>query len=281
MRKTKPFNNPLEERLGKDFFATIPKTPGVYFMRSERSEILYVGKATNLRSRVSSYKRAKPGKVGRNIIKLLPQVASITWEEHESEQRAFERELAIIRALVPRYNIADAWEEDYFFVGLRHNKRGEIEFRLTSSEEVQDERFEMHGCYPQRRLLKQGYAALLRLIYAGTRTGAARFSFPAKLARPSPAYRYTLKLEHSLKWKNLISSFLHGQDSRLLHHLMDALLGSDMIPEYARPALQRDLDMLKGFAEACLASRRTLAIESGKVVSHKSLRKAIRDSLEA
>jgi len=280
MRKTKTFHNPLEERLGKDFFATLPKTPGVYFMRSADGEILYVGKATNLRNRVSSYKRAKPGKVGRNIVKLLGYVDSITWEEHESEQRAYERELAIIRALVPRYNIADAWEEDYFFVGLRLNRRNELEFRLTSSEDVQDERFELHGCFPQRRLIKQGYAALLRILYAATCTSNARFSFPAKLARPSPCYRYTLKLEEGQKWKNLISTFLHGEDSKLLSNLMNALLLSSVVPEYARPALQRDFDRLKAFDEACLATRRSLNLKSGEVTSHKSLRRAIRDSLE-
>jgi hypothetical protein len=277
----KTYQNPLGERLGREFFATLPKTPGVYFMRSLSGEILYVGKATNLRSRVGSYRSARPGKVGRNIIKLLERVATITWELQESEQRAYEREREVIRALVPRYNIADAWEEDYFFIGLRHKPSGELEFRLTSSEDAIDEKFELHGCYPQRRLVKQGYSALLRLLFASSRPPTSRFSIPAKLARPAPAYRYGLRLEKSLRWKNLISSFLDGKDTRLLSALMDALLSSESIPEYARPALQRDLETLRDFNIAFLASRRALALEGAKLTTHKHLRQAIRDSLDA
>jgi predicted GIY-YIG superfamily endonuclease len=277
----KTYRNPLTERLGAEFFAKLPRTPGVYFMRSQSGEILYVGKATNLRSRVGSYRSARPGKVGRNIIKLLERVASITWELQESEQRAYEREREVIRALVPRYNIADAWEEDYFFIGLRHKRSGELEFRLTSSEEAIDEKFELHGCYPQRRLVKQGYSALLRLLFACTRTPPTRFQFPAKLSRPAPAYRHTMRLAGSLRWKNLISSFLSGQDTRLLPALVEALLSSEVIPEYARPALQRDLETLRDFNVAFLASRRALALEGGQLTTHKNLRQAIRDSLEA
>jgi len=249
-------------------------------MRSLKGEILYVGKATNLRSRISSYRRAKPGSVGRNIIKLLERVDSITWEEHESEQRAYEREREIIRALVPRYNIRDAWEEEYFFIGLRHTKRGEIEFRLTSSEQAQDERFELHGCYPLRRSVKSAYAALLRLLYAAGRTPGSRFAFPAKLARPAPAYRCTLKIAESLKWKKRISAFLHGEDSHLLSFLVESLLSNDALPEYTRPALQRDLETLKAFDESCLVTRRTLALEAGELTKHRTLRQAIRASLD-
>ncbi|MEO5668922.1 MAG: GIY-YIG nuclease family protein [Bdellovibrionota bacterium] len=278
-RKKTIFCNPLTETLGEDFFATIPKCPGVYFMRTLQGEILYVGKATDLRSRVSSYRSAKPGKVGRNIVKLVQRIEHITWEVHESEEKAYQRERQIIRAIVPRYNIEDAWEEEYFFIGIRHNKRGELEFRLTSSEEDQNERFDLHGCYPQRRSVKQAYASLLRLLYAASRETGSRFSFPAKLARPSPAYRYTLKLAQSLKWKNLVSAFLHGQDAKFLPHLVEALLSNDVIPEYSRPALQRDLETLRVFDEACLASRRALDLQAGEVMSHADLRRAIRESL--
>jgi hypothetical protein len=83
-----------------------------------------------------------------------------------------------------------------------------------------------------------------------------------------------------LRWKNLISNFLDGKDTRLLTALVEALLESDSLPEYARPALQRDLETLRDFNIAFLASRRSLALEGSKLTTHANLRQAIRDSLE-
>jgi hypothetical protein len=62
--------------------------------------------------------------------------------------------------------------------------------------------------------------------------------------------------------------------------LVEAMLESESIPEYARPALQRDLDTLQAFDKSCLESRRDLALPRGGLTSHESLRDAIRASLE-
>jgi excinuclease ABC subunit C len=274
----KKFRNLLAERLSKEFFASLPKGPGVYFMRSGKGEILYVGKASSLRSRVGSYRRVRPGKVGGNIVKLVQRVESITWEEHDSEERAYQREREVIRALVPRYNIADAWEEDYFFIGLQLGRRGELALRLTSFEDARDEGWELHGCYPQRGVTKRGYSALLRLLYAATYSKPARFSFPARLTGRSPCYRYALKTANARRWKDAVSEFLHGRSLELLHRLVATLLTNDL-PAYTRPALQRDLETLKAFADAHLASLASLSLDKGRVTSHELLRRAIKNSL--
>src|SRR5688572_23590710 len=125
--------NPIARRFNLEFFSKIPSEAGVYFMRSRKGEILYVGKAKNLRSRLLSYRYARWGTAGDNILTLLEHVRKIEWEIFNCENQALVRERELIRALIPRYNVADAWEEDYLYIGLRASKAtNELHFKLTS-----------------------------------------------------------------------------------------------------------------------------------------------------
>jgi hypothetical protein len=273
--------NLLKSRFEREFFANIPDKPGVYFMRAADGKILYIGKATSLRKRISSYRNAKPGKVGDNIVKLLGKVEKINWELCATEREAWTRELILIRALVPQYNIENAWREDYFFIGLSRVAKGKFTFHLTSDESRILENVELHGCYPVRRWVKYGYSSLLRLIYAISQENG-RFSFPAKISRPSPCYRYTVKICRPHYWRRRISAFLHGESSRFLHSLVSALLENGNIPEYVRPGLQRDLKSLQSFERTCIQSRnwrRTKGLEQS-FVTHRQLRRRLRESIE-
>ena len=64
-----------------------PAKPGVYLMRSESSEVLYVGKAASLRNRVSSY-FAPSANLPRKIAKMVVRVADYEYIVTESEQEA-------------------------------------------------------------------------------------------------------------------------------------------------------------------------------------------------
>jgi excinuclease UvrABC nuclease subunit len=95
---------PLVERLGKEFFAALPAGPGVYLMCGAQEGVLYVGKARNLRKRLSSYRVANPDRMPRRTIRLLHQVRRIEWDECDSEQMASEREEMLICVLAPKFN---------------------------------------------------------------------------------------------------------------------------------------------------------------------------------
>ena len=103
---------PLVERLGEDFFAMLPTGPGVYLMCGESEGVLYVGKARNLRKRLSSYRVANPERLPRRIVRLLYQVRRIEWDECASEAAASEREELLICVLAPKFNAAGkVWED--------------------------------------------------------------------------------------------------------------------------------------------------------------------------
>ena len=85
-----PDPRPLVERLGRRFFLNAPERPGVYLMRDDQEQILYVGKAKNLRKCLSSYRVANPDRMARRHLRLLRQVVRIELQECADEMAASE-----------------------------------------------------------------------------------------------------------------------------------------------------------------------------------------------
>src|SRR5262245_28040751 len=104
-----PDQRPLVERLGADFFQRVPECPGVYLMRSPADEVLYVGKAKNLRNRLRSYRVANPDRMSRRHLRLLNSVNCIELHQCESEDSALAKESALLRNIRPRFNRAGTW----------------------------------------------------------------------------------------------------------------------------------------------------------------------------
>jgi excinuclease ABC subunit C len=80
-----------------------PKKPGVYGMLDRDDQLIYIGKAKNLRTRLQSYfrKKGRPRKAGR----IIAQARSILWEALPSEFASLLRELELIRRWRPRWNV--------------------------------------------------------------------------------------------------------------------------------------------------------------------------------
>lgn len=81
---------------------SLPEAPGVYFWRDSRGQVLYVGKAINLRARVMSY--FSNARRDRRTRDLVERSRSITCEVTSTELDALFRESALIKQLQPRFN---------------------------------------------------------------------------------------------------------------------------------------------------------------------------------
>lgn len=104
-----PDPRPLVERLGAEFFRQLPEHPGVYLMRDTHDAVIYVGKAKNLRKRLSSYRVANPDRLPRRHLRLLRKVARIELEACADETMALRRESQLLQQLKPRFNRAGTW----------------------------------------------------------------------------------------------------------------------------------------------------------------------------
>ncbi len=92
-------NNPITEQLRQ-----LPTRPGVYLMRDAEGNILYIGKAANLRHRVKSYFSAKE-KLSLKLQRMVARVHDFDFFITASEQEALILELNLIKGHRPRYNV--------------------------------------------------------------------------------------------------------------------------------------------------------------------------------
>lgn len=84
-----------------------PKTPGVYLMKDAEGRVLYVGKAKDLRSRVSSYFQPSADLLstrGPDICRMVDAVVDIDFLECESEVDALLKEARLIKDIQPPHN---------------------------------------------------------------------------------------------------------------------------------------------------------------------------------
>jgi DNA polymerase III subunit epsilon len=88
----------LEQQL-----AELPHLPGVYFFHGKKGEVLYIGKARNLKQRVSSYFYHNIGHTEK-IRRLLRSVHGISWKQTETELSALLTESRLIKQYQPDYN---------------------------------------------------------------------------------------------------------------------------------------------------------------------------------
>ncbi len=95
----------------------LPDRPGVYLMKDARGEVLYVGKAQSLRSRVRSYwqKQAPAGDIHR-IRSVIDRVADVEVTEVDSVSEALLLEANLIKRFKPRFNVRLKDDKSYPYI---------------------------------------------------------------------------------------------------------------------------------------------------------------------
>ena len=97
----------------------LPKTPGVYLMKGERGELLYVGKAVNLRRRVESYfTKAHDSR----IQKLVDLIRRIDYQETDTAIEALILEAELIKKYSPPFNVREQDDKSFLYVVITKEK---------------------------------------------------------------------------------------------------------------------------------------------------------------
>lgn len=92
----------LPPLLAKETLDTLPQKPGVYYFRNSKNEVIYVGKAKNIRQRVMSHLYDKTKKE----VNMCLETSNITFTETGSELIALLLESAEIKNIYPKFNRA-------------------------------------------------------------------------------------------------------------------------------------------------------------------------------
>jgi excinuclease ABC subunit C len=100
-------------------YKKFPETPGVYIMKDAAGHVLYVGKAGNLRRRVSSYFE-RPHDV--RIQTLVNKIARIDFEQKDTALEALIREAELIKTLVPPFNVREKDDKSFLYFEITREK---------------------------------------------------------------------------------------------------------------------------------------------------------------
>jgi excinuclease ABC subunit C len=147
--------NPLEQKINN-----LPTNHGVYLFKDKKGTILYVGKAGNIKHRVSSYFKKPAGKDLKTLA-MLEKVAEIETMVTDTEKEAFILENNLIKAHRPRYNIK--LRDDKNYPCLRLSVEEEFP-TLCIVRRIRKDRSVYFGPFPSATSLKETLKLIRRIF---------------------------------------------------------------------------------------------------------------------
>jgi excinuclease ABC subunit C len=202
------------------FLANLTNEPGVYRMLNAKGEVLYVGKASHLKKRVTSYfnKQAQ----GIKTRALVSQIESIEVSVTRSETEALLLESNLIKSLRPKYNVLMRDDKSYPFIHIASNHIYP-RMELTRAKK-KPQNGEFFGPYPSTSAVRHTLA-MIQKIFKIRNCSDSYFS-----ARSRPCLQYQIKRcsapctgyisENDYKRALLDATrFLQGKSSQILAEL--------------------------------------------------------------
>lgn len=151
-----------------ELYADFPSTPGIYKMFDKKGKIIYVGKAVNLKRRVSSY-FTRPQ--DSRISKLVQDVRRIEIEHANSALEALIIEAARIKEFQPFYNIMEKDDSSFLYVEITNEEFPRVQL-VRGRSPIKGTRY---GPFLQERAIREGLRILRRIIpfatHAAGKTG--------------------------------------------------------------------------------------------------------------
>ncbi|MEM7468415.1 MAG: GIY-YIG nuclease family protein, partial [Pseudomonadota bacterium] len=122
----------------------LPGRPGVYRFSNEQNEVIYVGKAKDLKKRVSSYFNRAAG-VSPKVLAMVKHITDISFTITRNENEAYLLESNLIKDLKPRYNIVLRDDKSYPYIYVETDKQFP---KLTFHRGARNGAGKYYGPYP-------------------------------------------------------------------------------------------------------------------------------------
>lgn len=142
----------------KAFLKTLTSSPGVYRMYNDAGDVIYVGKAKNLKKRVASYFRKNLDSIKTQS--LVRQIADMDVTLVHSETEAFILENNYIKKYRPRYNVLLRDDKSYPFIFLSDHKHPRLGIHRGSRKK----KGEYFGPYPSAWAVRESLRTMQRLF---------------------------------------------------------------------------------------------------------------------
>jgi excinuclease ABC subunit C len=143
----------------KKLLESLPTTPGVYRMHDAAGALLYVGKARNLKKRVTSYFRGQG--LTERILRMMQQVETVEVTVTHTETEALLLENNLIKSQHPRYNVLLRDDKSYPYIFL---SEGEEFPRLSFHRGAKRATGRYFGPYPSASAVRESLGLMQKIF---------------------------------------------------------------------------------------------------------------------
>lgn len=233
-------NNQIKEKLKE-----LPDLPGVYIMRNSQDEIIYVGKAINLKKRVSQYFDNNQNK-GRKVLAMVSHINKFEYIIVENEVEALVLESNLIKKNRPKYNIVLRDDKQYPYIKITKEKYP----RIQKVRNVKKDKGYYFGPYPDAYAVND-VIELFHNLYP-FRTCNLNFDKGQKLDRPCLNYYIhrckgpCVGRENEKKYmENMakVKDFLENKSNEIPNLVIKKMNKASQILDFENAAKYRDYHM--------------------------------------